>query len=194
MGPLIGKPGKPAILPSSSPQRWLAHFFHHRFHRVLRCATATLHTACKREIFGCGRQMGYEEALSVVLCVSIWFPGRAYHLQTESLPERNQMKDKLTFKATLVVALLAMCPAHSWSAEDGAALYKSKCAVCHGANGEGKPAMKAPALKGTTLTPDKISEHITKGEPTSKAPHNKGISGVSDEQAKAIAEYVKTLK
>lgn len=104
------------------------------------------------------------------------------------------MKGKLIFKATLVVALIAIGLAPSWSAEDGAALYKSKCAVCHGANGEGKPAMKAPALKGTALTPDKISEHITKGEPTSKAPHNKGISGVNDEQAKAIAEYVKNLK
>jgi hypothetical protein len=37
-------------------------------------------------------------------------------------------------------------------------------------------------------------QHITKGEPDSKAPHNKGISGVNDAQAKAIAEFVKTLK
>ena len=37
--------------------------------------------------------------------------------------------------------------AASWAADDGAALYKSKCAGCHGANGEGKPAMKAPALE-----------------------------------------------
>jgi hypothetical protein len=40
----------------------------------------------------------------------------------------------------------------------------------------------------------KIAEHLLKGEPKSKAPHNKGMSGVSDEQAKAIADYVKTLK
>ena len=31
-------------------------------------------------------------------------------------------------------------------------LYKSKCAHCHGASGEGKPTMKAPALKATALT------------------------------------------
>jgi mono/diheme cytochrome c family protein len=65
--------------------------------------------------------------------------------------------------------------------------------VC-GASGEGKPAMKAPALKGTTKDASQIVEHIIKGEPGSKAPHNKGISGLTDEQAKAIAEFVKTLQ
>jgi hypothetical protein len=54
--------------------------------------------------------------------------------------------------------------------------------------------MKAPAVKGTTLDTSQIAQHITKGEPTSKAPHNKGISGVSEAQATAIAEYIKTLK
>ncbi len=73
-------------------------------------------------------------------------------------------------------------------------MYKSKCAGCHGAKGEGKPAIKAPALKGTSLTTDQIAEHITKGEASSKAPHNKGISGVSETQFKAIAEFIKTLK
>jgi mono/diheme cytochrome c family protein len=54
--------------------------------------------------------------------------------------------------------------------------------------------MKAPALKGTNRDVNQIVEHITKGESGSKAPHNKGISGLTDEQAKAIAEYIKTLK
>ena len=40
-------------------------------------------------------------------------------------------------------ALLVMS-ATSWAANDGATLYKQKCAGCHGANGEGKPAIKAP--------------------------------------------------
>ena len=82
----------------------------------------------------------------------------------------------------------------SWGADDGAALYKTKCAGCHGASGEGKPTMKAPALKGTKLEVSQVVEHITKGESGSKAPHNKGVAGLNDEQAKAIAENVKTLK
>jgi mono/diheme cytochrome c family protein len=95
----------------------------------------------------------------------------------------------ISLAAMLLVASLA-----SWAADDGAALYKKKCAGCHGASGEGKPAMKAPALKGTSFEANKIAEHITKGEPGSKAPHTKGIAGLNDEQARAIAEYVKALK
>jgi mono/diheme cytochrome c family protein len=95
----------------------------------------------------------------------------------------------LSLTATLLVVSLV-----SWAADDGAVLYKTKCAACHGAKGEGKPAMKAPALKGTNLEINQIAEHITKGESGSKAPHNKGIAGLNDGQAKAIAEYIKTLK
>ena len=93
-----------------------------------------------------------------------------------------------------VAAVLLMTALTSWAAEDGAALYKRRCAGCHGANGEGKPAMKAPALKGTKLEADQIVQHLMKGEPDSKPPHNKGMSGLSEEQAKAIADYIKTLK
>jgi mono/diheme cytochrome c family protein len=100
------------------------------------------------------------------------------------------MKSTFVFSATA----LAVMSTASWAANDGAALYKQKCAGCHGATGEGKPAIKAPALKGTTLEVSQVVEHITKGEATSKAPHNKGISGVSEAQAKEIAEYIKTLK
>ena len=93
-----------------------------------------------------------------------------------------------------LAAILLIASAVSWAAEDGAALYKTKCAGCHGASGEGKPAMKAPALKGTKLEANQVVEHITKGESGSKAPHNKGIAGLNDEQAKGIAEWIKTLK
>jgi mono/diheme cytochrome c family protein len=97
-----------------------------------------------------------------------------------------------TFVASLAAMLLVASLA-SWAADDGAALYKKKCAGCHGASGEGKPAMKAPPLKGTSLETNQIVVHLTKGKPESKAPHTKGIAGLNDEQAKAIAEYVKTL-
>lgn len=93
-----------------------------------------------------------------------------------------------------MVALVVMLSTFSLAADDGAALYKSKCAGCHGADGAGKPAMKAPALKGTSLEASQIVEHLTKGESTSKPPHNKGMAGLTDAQAKAIADYVKTLK
>jgi mono/diheme cytochrome c family protein len=97
------------------------------------------------------------------------------------------------FWLSLAVMLL-VTSLTSWAADDGAALYKTKCAGCHGANGEGKTAIKAPPLKGTKLDASQLAEHITKGKSGSKAPHNKGIAGLNDDQARAIAEYVKTLK
>ena len=93
-----------------------------------------------------------------------------------------------------LMAVLLLASLASWAADEGADLYKKKCAGCHGASGEGKPGMKAPALKGTSFDVDKIVAHLTKGEPESKPPHNKGISGLTDDQAKDIATYVKSLK
>jgi mono/diheme cytochrome c family protein len=103
------------------------------------------------------------------------------------------MKYALSVRNALSIALLMVVPAVTWAAEDGAALYKAKCAGCHGAGGEGKPAVKAPALKGTAIDADKIAQHITKGEPNSKPPHKKGVTGVTEAQAKAIADFVKSL-
>jgi mono/diheme cytochrome c family protein len=101
----------------------------------------------------------------------------------------------MTCKSLMTLAVMLLLGSScSRAAEDGAALYKSKCAGCHGANGEGKPAIKAPALKGTTLDVKQITDHLTKGEPTSKPPHNKGMAGMTDDQATAIAQFVKTLK
>jgi len=97
-------------------------------------------------------------------------------------------------KLLVILAVLLFTASFGWAAEDGAALYKRKCAGCHGAGGEGKPAMKAPALKGTTLDASQIVQHLTKGEATSKPPHNKGIAGLTEDQATSIAEYVKTLQ
>jgi mono/diheme cytochrome c family protein len=92
------------------------------------------------------------------------------------------------------MAIFVVAFAVSLAAEDGSAIYKKKCSGCHGGSGEGKPTVKAPALKGTKLEASQIVEHTTKGEPDSKPPHNKPIAGLNDEQAKAIAEFVKTLK
>ncbi len=101
------------------------------------------------------------------------------------------MNSKYVVKLAAVLLVVSLA---SWAADDGAALYKTKCAGCHGPNGEGKPAIKSPAIKGTKLELDKVVGHLTKGESGSKPPHNKAIAGLNDEQAKAIAEYIKTLK
>ena len=77
------------------------------------------------------------------------------------------------------------------SAEDGVTIYKAKCAVCHGAEGQGKVG---PAIKGTSKTRDEIVAFLTTGDEAKKAPHKKPIGGLSAEDATKVAEYVKSLK
>jgi mono/diheme cytochrome c family protein len=86
---------------------------------------------------------------------------------------------------TIVLAALAMMMSTAAFAEDGAALYKAKCAACHGAAGEGK---MGPAIKGKA----NVADVITKGG--LKGPHAKPVAGVTDDQAKAIGTFVAGLK
>ncbi len=94
-------------------------------------------------------------------------------------------------KLALLIALTAlmlfiMLPNLSWAAEDGAALYKANCAMCHGPDAAGKPAMKAPAVKG------KPEADIKKALETPK--HAATKKKLNDEQVKAIADYLTGLK
>jgi mono/diheme cytochrome c family protein len=86
----------------------------------------------------------------------------------------------------IILVAVAMMMSTVALAEDGAALYKAKCAACHGAAGEGK---MGPALKGKS----NVIDVVTKGG-LAKAPHTKAIAGVSDDQAKAIGDFVGGLK
>ena len=87
----------------------------------------------------------------------------------------------------LVAAMLTSVALPAFAA-DGAATYKAKCAACHGPDGAGKVG---PAVKGTKVD---VAAFVQNGEAGKKAPHSKGVSGVSADQAKAVAEYVKSLK
>jgi mono/diheme cytochrome c family protein len=102
------------------------------------------------------------------------------------------MKVRLAVISSVAVAFL-MAGNVSWAAEDGAALFKKRCTNCHGPNGEGKAAMKAPAVKGSSMSADDVEQFILKGAAGKKAPHGKAVSGLNAEQAKAIAAYIKTL-
>jgi mono/diheme cytochrome c family protein len=94
----------------------------------------------------------------------------------------------------MALVMLVGTPLLSWAAEDGAALFKSKCVACHGDEGQGKPAMKMPAVKGTEMTADKMVEYLTKGVEGKKFPHKSPVAGINEEQAKAIVDFVKNLK
>ncbi len=86
----------------------------------------------------------------------------------------------------------AMCVSLALPAfADGAATFKAKCANCHGPEGQGKVG---PAVKGTSLTADQITDLLTKGNDGKKPPHKKAMASVPADDAKAVATFVKTLK
>ncbi len=90
----------------------------------------------------------------------------------------------------ITLATFAMLSSLGW-AQDGATLYKSKCAMCHGAAGEGKVG---PSLQKISMSEAQIADLLANGAAGKKAPHSKAVSGVTADQAKAIATYVVSLK
>jgi mono/diheme cytochrome c family protein len=91
------------------------------------------------------------------------------------------------------IMILAACAVFSslgW-AQDGAALYKTKCAMCHGAMGEGKIG---PSLQKTSLTQQQIADLLTNGAAGKKAPHSKGLASLTADQVTAVSTYVVSLK
>jgi hypothetical protein len=57
--------------------------------------------------------------------------------------------------------------------------------------GQGKVG---PKLGGTSLSADQISDLLTKGDDSKKAPHKKAMGSLSADDAKAVAGFVKSLK
>jgi len=93
-------------------------------------------------------------------------------------------------KVLLVVATLTLLAAMGLAQDSGAAIYKSKCASCHGADGGGK---HAPNLKMTKLSEDDIFLLLSRADNAHKMPHDKAMSGLKDNQITAVARYVKSL-
>lgn len=93
---------------------------------------------------------------------------------------------------TIAVALFILIPSLSWAGEDGAALFKAKCAMCHGADGAGKPAMKAPSLISDEAK--KMSDADLAKAVAEKAKHPAGVKSLSADDVKAIVAHVRTLQ
>ncbi len=94
----------------------------------------------------------------------------------------------------LALALLAGAPVHADG--DGATLYKSKCAICHGPDGKAAtPAAKAMAASDLTsaatqkLTDAQLIEITTKGK--NKMPgYEKSLSAA---QIKELVAHIREL-
>ena len=95
---------------------------------------------------------------------------------------------KLRLTAILTIPLVLASLA---SAQEGESTYKSKCEACHGPTAEGKIG---PSLRTTKLSEDDVGLLLGKGNEARKMPHKKPMSSLTDDQIKAVADYVKSLK
>ncbi len=94
----------------------------------------------------------------------------------------------------IAVALFLILPNLSWAADDGAALYKTKCAACHGADLAGKPAAKAPSLISDESKKESdadLTDMIANGGKDKKAMHAFASKGVTPDQVKMIVSYIR---
>lgn len=97
-------------------------------------------------------------------------------------------------KVLFVVFAFCLAVAPAFAAEDGKALYGSKCAMCHGADGVAKKMGAGAkhfndAAWAKAETSVGIVKIITDGKGKMKGLGDK----VTAEQAKAIADYTLTL-
>jgi len=92
---------------------------------------------------------------------------------------------------TIAVALFILIPNLAW-AEDGAALYKAKCAMCHGADGAGKPAAKIPSLVSDDAKKMSDGDMIKAVQTNPK--HAALAKALNDEQLKAIVGAIRDLQ
>jgi len=101
---------------------------------------------------------------------------------------------KLSRLARLIaIVAVLIIPMESFAA-DGAAIFKGKCATCHGADGSGNTPMgktlKIKDLGSAEVQKADIQKSITDGK--GKMPAYKGK--LTDDEIKAVAAFVKTLK
>ena len=95
----------------------------------------------------------------------------------------------------IALALFLILPNLSWAADDGATVYKAKCAMCHGADLAGKPAAKIPSLvsdDAKKASDADLTDMITNGGKDKKASHAFGGKGVTPDQVKMLVSFIRS--
>src|SRR3954453_20568428 len=94
----------------------------------------------------------------------------------------------------IAFALFLILPNLSWAADDGAGVYKQKCAACHGADLAGKPAAKIPSLVSDDAKKQSdadLTEAIANGGKDKKASHAYANKGMTPDQVKMVVSYIR---
>jgi len=93
---------------------------------------------------------------------------------------------------TIAAGLFLVIPNLAWAADDAAALYGAKCAMCHGADATGKPAAKIPSLVSDEvkkMTDDDLAKVVTE-----KPKHPAMVKTLAPDQVKMLVSYIRSLQ
>jgi cytochrome c553 len=93
---------------------------------------------------------------------------------------------------TIAVVLFILIPNLSWAADDGAAIYKAKCTMCHGSDAAGKPAAKIPSLVSDEAK-KKSDDDLAKAVATT-VKHPPAVKNLADDDVKAVVAYIRSLQ
>lgn len=94
----------------------------------------------------------------------------------------------------IALALFLIVPNLSWAADDGATIYKAKCAACHGADLAGKPTAKIPSLvsdDAKKLSDADQTDMVANGGKDKKPMHAFETKGVTADQIKMVVSYIR---
>lgn len=106
------------------------------------------------------------------------------------------MKLTKTFLTTFLLALASvLLVAASLSAADGADIYKSKCSMCHGADGKGFAAIHTPDFTDpkvqASISDKQMEEIINNGKKGTAMPAFKGK--LKEDEIKDVIKYIRSL-
>ena len=93
---------------------------------------------------------------------------------------------------TIAVALFILLPSLSWAGDDGATIFKTKCAACHGADAAGQPAAKIPSLISDEAK--KASDADLEKAITEKPKHAGVAKALTPDQVKMLVSYIRSLQ
>ena len=99
-------------------------------------------------------------------------------------------------KLVTILLVITLVPATLGFAQDAAALYKSKCAVCHGPDGTGATTMGKKLGVKNFHSPEVSKQSDTELFEITKKGKNKMPSydkKLTDDQIKELITYVRTL-
>jgi cytochrome c6 len=103
---------------------------------------------------------------------------------------------QLLVRLAVIAALLALGAAGACAQDDTAALYKSKCQICHGADGKGSPVGQKLGVKDfhspevAKMSDAELFDVTKKGKDKMPGYDKK----LTDDQIKGLIKYIRALK